>query len=366
MNEESMILSEFELVSKFGTKGQRISYENEGHFIGNNKRRLLDKVRMSYEVEELKDRQYRLTAICETNEKDELNALKKSRSNLYKYICPLILRAVVNNKKHRLVVSCYSMARIIEMINEYYNVVEHHRRAVAEYLEIEESVIHIFYGRVDSMVNNFIVKGLEYLWRMRMITFEQVHLAQHFSKRCEFDGKVSHVKIGDYVKMTDKEMRLYNKACKKADEMCEIGDARNRYFGKNASRWNQIVDEEMRKHKIINAIWGYDIRVFDLDKCNNYLKSFEGDENIPKKLSLEFRQRINNNAKKEYDKDPEKYKKLMVETDRFFLDDYEFISKVVIDHVSSANRSIREYQSDIKGKFDNDDKSDTKIVFEKE
>ena len=366
MNEESMILSEFELVSRFGTKGQQMSYENEGHFIGNNKNRLLDKVRISYEVEELKDRQYKLIAICETNEKDELNAMKKSRSNLYKYICPLILRAVVNNKKHRLVVSCYSMARIIEMINEYYNVVEHHRRATAECLGIEESVIHIFYGRVDSMVNNFIVKGLEYLWRMRMITYEQVHLAQHFDKRCEFDGQVSHVKISDYVKMTDKEMRLYNKACKKADEICGIGDARNRYFGKNASHWNQIVDEEMRKHNILNAIWGYDIRVFDLEKCNSYLKSFEGDENVPKKLSLEFRQRINNNAKKEYDKDPEKYKKLMVQTDRYFLDDYEFISKVVIDHVSGADESIREYQNDITEKFNDNHKIEIKTVFEKE
>jgi hypothetical protein len=45
---------------------------------------------------------------------------------------------------------------------------------------------------------------------------------------------------------------------------------------------------------------------------------------------------------------PKKYKALMIQTERDFLDDYEFISKVVIDQTAEVDDYIREYQEDLK------------------
>lgn len=363
MEEKTVIMSELELVSKYGTKGQKASYKKEGHFVSDNKRRVLERANASCKVEEISDRKYKVTILYDSKG-DELNALKKSKDNLYKYMCPLILKALKKSEGNRLVLSYYSIARTIELINEYYKVVENNKYVASQCLDVDVNVVDTFYGRVSSMVNNFIEKAINYLWQMKIISYDKVHLAQHYEDVPSIEGRSVHIKHGKYVPMTEKEKYWFDKAAKLADKMCGIENESvySRYCGKNAQRWKNIVDIEMSKHDIVNAIWAYDMHIADKERCKEYLQSFEDDKEFPKKLALEFRQRINDNAKKDYDRSPDKYKKLMLCSDKEFLEDYEFISKIVIDQTSGVDESVREYQEELKQRCFKKNDSYTTVV----
>lgn len=350
LNKEPIVLSEIELVMQFGTKGQKASYDQEGHFIGNNKRRLLDKISSSYNIEELNNRRYRLTPLCGVGDSEGLSAMKKAQNNLYKYICPLILQAVLKKKDYHLILSCHSIARTVELINEYYKMVEFNKDAASRCLNVEENTMYLFYGRVNSMVDNFITKAIKYLWEMKIVSYDKIHLAQHLEASPQAKGRKIHLTFGKYIPMTAEEERWYDEAALKADKECGIEHESiySRYIGKNAKHWKEVLDEEMGKHNIVNAIWGFDVRISDMNRCKEYLKLYKDDKEFPRKLSLEFRKRINSNVKKQYEMNPKKYKALMIQTERDFLDDYEFISKVVIDQTAEVDDYIREYQEDLK------------------
>jgi hypothetical protein len=365
LENKSIVISEQELVTRYGTDGQKASYEKAGRFISSNKQRVLQRARLSCEVEDMGNKKYRLTVFGDVrNEGDELTALKKSQSNLYKYICPLLLQVVMKKDNNHLVLSCHSIARTIEMINEYYRMVEFNKNIASRCLDVEEGAMYIFYGRVNSMVDNLVVRAINYLWSMKIISYDKIHLAQHYINQPRLEGRKFKVTYGKYVPMTAEEEKWYDEAALLADKICGIENesAYSRYTGGNAQKWKKIIDIEMGKHNIVNAIWAYDIRISNMDRGKEYLKLFKDDKDFPKKLSLEFRQRINNNAKKQYERNPEKYKAIMLQTDRDFLEDYEFISKVVIDQTSGIDESIREYQDDLKRKCTKNQSTYTTVI----
>lgn len=337
MNKER-IVSELELVQEYGTKSIQNSYQENNGFVGNYKARLLKRVENYWDVEQIGSAKYRLTNLKNL---PDIKEYHKSHDGIYQYICPLILKNLLRQKNdERLILGYIPLAQKIEMINKYYKLIQNQPCLIGDVVPVSIGTTYDFYGHADDTIIRYIENALKYLFKMGIIIYRQQYYVRHFNKTAKVNVRTVKIKH-DYTPATEQEMSWYARAVVRADKAVGIlaGQTHRRFFGKDAVAWQKSINDSMGKHGIMCVLNAYEIYVTDVDRCKEYLRTYDNLKDFPRLLTTELQNTLNRNALARYEKNPDKYNGFVVDAPdpaySDYLDQFELMSRLVIGDVGS-------------------------------
>lgn len=232
----------------------------------------------------------------------------KMNTSLYKYIIPLICRRLTDNTEEdetRIVdLTIGHWAREIRMINSNYISGKYNKRDLMHLAEIEMPYIEDFYTHADEMIHYYMRNALELMKSAGLIIWDEPMYIIYDRSKCEkdWDGNVIIDSDIETKVATNEEMTLISECTKEADKQLQIESNSERYFGKKAKTWNNILHELLWKHNVKGFYKSYRIAVVHKDKVLNLIKHF----NINSVswcvsfLTREFSERVVNNADKRF------------------------------------------------------------------
>lgn len=308
--------SEKELVELFGSEAQKKSYAENGRFVGNYKNNIFKKINRYCKVEECgKEDGRQIYEIVDVYEHPIPTNFNKMNKSIYKYIVPLILSNLVNghDENNKIDITVGKWARNINMVNRNYNLCKYKPKQTADMLCYTQTVVNEFYEKADDMIEWYISNALDYLKSAGLIIWRESHRigVEKSSGKTVIDEKGNiQVDINiDNHHASDEEMEFYSKCVEIADEEAGIENASERYYSHKADVFRQALNRELYKRKIKYVYKTYQAYYVHLDRCEYLLKQFDiADEHtLIENFNREFTDMIIKNAKKRYDRRPDKY-----------------------------------------------------------
>lgn len=261
-------------------------------------------------ITDLGDRKYKITEIYDYPKSKVLDKMKNS---LYQYIIPLILSKIIegHDENHKISLTSSKWARQIHMINGNYSLIKYHKNKACDTFEWYNEDIDDFYNKADDMISMYLQTALKYLTESGVIIWREdyiVHTEKISDKVLEIDN--NNIKMDLEIEehhATNEEMEFYSSCIKKADELSGIkqGNANERYYGKKAKEFNQVLNRELNKRNIKYIYKSYEVYSVHLDWCENLLKEFDLNEDkktFINRFNDEFQSLIMNNANDRYNK----------------------------------------------------------------
>ena len=309
-NFEVGLISEQDLVTRYGSQSQKDSYEKLGYMQTKNKQTLLKKVSRYCKIEPHGKKEYMIKEvypyILPAN-------FSKMNTSLYQYIVPLLLEKIINghDKNRKIDITLGKWAREINMVNQNYNLCKYNKEETSRAIKYELDTINEFYNKSDDMIEYYIMNALDYLKSAGLIIWRDVYkiTSEVSDEMIEIDSDgVVHANIKLETREASKEdMDFYAACIKVADEKANITNASERYYSKKSQRFSEALKDELYKRKIKLVYKSYEAYYIDLDKCSFVLNQFPHQSNIIKKFNDTFTEMIIGNAQKRFDKSPRKY-----------------------------------------------------------
>nr|DAN96265.1 MAG TPA: hypothetical protein [Caudoviricetes sp.] len=305
-------ISEKKLVELYGSEAQKKSYKENGRFIGNYKKTLLNKMARYCDIEDLGDRKYKITNVYDYPLPANFNKMTKS---LYQYIVPLLLTNLINghDENNKIDITVGKWAREINMVNKNYNLVKYNKEDTSKETQCPLDTINEFYDKADDMIEWYITNALDYLksagliiWREVYRVSEEISNGETIIDEC---GNI-HVDISiESHQASEDEMNYYSHCVSIADKAAKIENASERYYSKKARFFGEVLKRELYKKKIKCVFKTYEAYYVNLDKCNFVLDQFGKfqTDNLIGEFNKEFTNMLIENAGKRFDKHPNKY-----------------------------------------------------------
>ena len=305
-------ISEQKLVELYGSDTQKKSYLEKGHFVGANKKTLLNKVSRYCNIEDLGNRTYKILDVYKYPIQSNFNKMNQS---LYQYIVPLLLTNLINghDEHNKIDITVGKWAREINMVNRNYNLVKYNREDASKETQYSLNTINEFYDKADDMIEWYITNALDYLKSAGLIIWREVHRVNEEVSSGESvideDGNV-HVDVSiNSHQASEDEMTYYSECVAIADRIAQIENASERYYSKKAKLFGEVLKRELYKKKIKCIYKTYEAYYVNLDKCKFILNQFGNfnKDNLISSFNKEFTNMIVGNAEKRFDKYPDKY-----------------------------------------------------------
>lgn len=313
-------ITEEELVERFGNDAQKEKYKKEGKLVSSNKQGVMSRASKYCVVTPIGKKMYKLTQ----QKKMPIMANSRMANGVYPYTCPLIIEYLLNSKiKDKVILGRMSLAKNIEMVNEYYLAMNGNERMTADEFDLDTKSVYEFFGRVTDSVNRIIKQTLDYLQTLKLIIYKENYIVKWANAvPC---GYTFEAEIGTTM-ATDKEMDTYCKAVNRADKATGIVVANERFNSSKAYDWDRCLHEELGKHGISNMFRVYEVYAVDYENCRLFRDQFLDNDYLMKELGKEFKHNIYNNVLKRIEKNPERYQGYS--DDLLFA--YRFLSKICI------------------------------------
>ena len=305
-------ISEKKLVELYGSDAQKKSYKENGRFVSNYKKTLLNKLSRYCDIEDLGDRKYKITNVYDYPLPANFNKMTKS---LYQYIVPLLLTNLINghDENNKIDITVGKWAREINMVNKNYNLVKYNKEDTSKETQCPLDTINEFYDKADDMIEWYITNALDYLksagliiWREVYRVSEEISSGETIIDEC---GNI-HVDISiESHQASEDEMNYYSHCVSIADKAAKIENASERYYSKKARFFGEVLKRELYKKKIKCVFKTYEAYYVNLDKCNFVLDQFGKfqTDNLIGEFNKEFTNMLIENAGKRFDKHPNKY-----------------------------------------------------------
>jgi len=299
LNLKGRVISEKRLIEIFGTPTIMNNYKKNGHFIRNDKYRLMDKAKRFCNIVEKENKQYYISDFYNSPRPSNFDKMNKE---LYQYICPLILDALVNGKeadeKRKCTLTVGLWAREIQMVNYNYEIIkEAGIKKIENEFKIRHNTYYDFYNRCDETIDYYIIQALKYLYSAGLIIWRDVYFVQPVTPMIEKDGEVYEKKEKPKVRQaTEDEMKFYAKCVEIADEKANITNAKERYYSTKASCFRETLIKELNKGGILYIFKSYEAYYVNRDRCKAVLDMFDVSDNILDNFNAAFISKLATNA----------------------------------------------------------------------
>ena len=299
LNLKGRVISEKRLIEIFGTPTIMNNYKENGHFIRNDKYRLMDKAKRFCNIVEKENKQYYISDFYNNPRPSNFDKMNKE---LYQYICPLILDALVNGKeadeKRKCTLTVGLWAREIQMVNYNYEIIkEAGIKKIENEFKIRHNTYYDFYNRCDEAIDYYIIQALKYLYSAGLIIWRDVYFVQPVTPTIEKDGEVYEKKEKPKVRQaTEDEMKFYAKCVEIADEKANITNAKERYYSTKASCFRETLIKELNKGGILYIFKSYEAYYVNRDRCKAVLDMFDVSDNILDNFNAAFISKLATNA----------------------------------------------------------------------
>ena len=311
-------ITEQELVGLFGSDSQKKSYEENGRFIGSYKSAIFKKINKYCKIEEReKENGRKIYEIMDVYKYPLPNSLPKMQKSLYKYICPLILNYLIDNKYNkdrRIDITVGKWSREISMVNRNYNLVKYNKEETAKETQYPIELIYEFIEKTDDMLDHYITTALDYLKSAGLIIWREsyrmnVEVSDTDNVMIDENGKVSLPLHIENKSATEEDMKYYSQCIHIADKEANINNYTERYYSKKSKRFNEVLKRELYKRKIKCIYKTYEAYYIDPEKCEYILHQFQqtNKKKLIKEFNNEFTGMILENASKRFNKFPRKY-----------------------------------------------------------
>lgn len=305
-------LSEQKLVELYGSDTQKKSYLENGHFVGANKKTLLNKVSRYCNIEDLGNRTYRITDVYKYPLPANFNKMNQS---LYQYVVPLLLTNLINghDEHNKIDITVGKWAREINMVNRNYNLVKYNREDASRETQYSINTINEFYDKADDMIDWYITNALDYLKSAGLIIWREVHRVNEEVSSGENvideNGNINVDISIDSHQASEEEMEYYSQCIAIADKVAQIESANERYYSKKSKQFGEALKRELYKKKIKCVYKTYEAYYVNLDKCKFVLNQFGefNTGNLIGEFNREFTNMIVGNAEKRFEKYPDRY-----------------------------------------------------------
>lgn len=277
-------IPERELVDVIGSEKMR----QKESLSSTERSRLIAKAKSIYgekNVEVLPDHYYKIRGFDDINKLTP--SLIKSTKGLYKYLCPLILSYFGDKAplRNHIYVGNMTVARHINMVNQYYDIVKENQSDVCDILEpkyskmltggvsLQSDQINLmwdYFDKCDNMISYYIERSLKYLRSMLLIDYIDSFLV------VRYDG----FDISDDVAVvnrvtspaTEEEVEFYIKACEQADDIAQCHCEKDRYYSAKANKWHEAL-HSILKEKGITAVYRiYEVFSVHKDRIDTFNK----------------------------------------------------------------------------------------------
>lgn len=327
------IIDEKKLVTLFATPTIKQNYKKNGHFIHNDKYRLLEKARKFCEITDNKDRTFTITKVYENMLPTNFS---KMNNDLYKYICPLILSSLINehDENNKITLTIGLWAREIKMVNQNYELIKHYPVQVEDEFKLLSGVVYDFCSKCDNTIDHYIIQALKYLQSAGLIIWREVYFVQPITPTIEKNG-VTYIadKTPPRKQATEEDMEFYARCVETSDKRANIKNGQERYYSKKSGLFRRVLLDELSKGGIQYIYKSYEAYYVHLDKCKNVLKEFDYDEvNSIKQFNKEFSDKLLTNAQKRNLK--KKFSLLKSE----YLENYTDLCEIAIDNETECQR----------------------------
>lgn len=313
----SDIITEAELVERFGTSKQKESYKNNNGFVGGKQRAtLMDEVSRFMKIKPLTNKRYQVTSLLPY---EIPKKFPQMNSELYQYVIPVILNKLINGRdeKNKVIFTIGKWARYLDMVNSNYDLVKYNINVAVDnvFTEYSGNEIFDFFMKADGVIDNCIKTSLEYLAKTGAIAWNPILRICYETVDPEStvidpvtNKYIMGIKTDDHT-ATDEEREYYYQCMRIADLAADITNSSERYYSYKSRKYNEVLTQELRKKNIKFVYQTYEAFYLNADKCN-FLYSLFKIKDIEKtrlKLNLELIKRITANAKTRYKNNPEKY-----------------------------------------------------------
>lgn len=291
-------ISEKRLVEIFGTPKIQQNYKTNNKFTGTDKKRLLDKAKRFCEIRDDGNRQYYLNKVYDNPRPSNFEKMNK---DLYQYICPLILNALINSdeakSKSKCTMTVGLWAREIKMVNNNYDVLkEADVEKVEDIFGIGKNVYYDFYDRCDEAIDYYIVQALKYLYSAGLIIWREVYFIQPITPVIKQDGIVyKAIRDPKPIPATDDDMKFYAECVKIADKEAGILNAKERYYSKKSYYYRCVLLRELKKKNIKYIFKSYEAYYVNIDRCKAVMNMFDIN-NILDKFNKALTEKLVDNA----------------------------------------------------------------------
>ena len=261
-------ISEEELVARFATDRQKQKYEADRKLTYDVRRGILERAKKYCTVTPMPDGTFKLTS----QKKMPVTDNSRLANGVYPYTCPLILQYLIdNNYNGKVVLGQMSLARHIEMINEYYSAMNGNEWVTAREMDLRLRAVYDFFGHVTDSVNRMIKQTLAYLQQLKLIICKENYIVKWADLSAS--GREVNMDVTTSI-ATDKEMEIFTGAVKYADTVCEIEIANDRYNSSKAHDWSKALRSKLKEHGIMDMFPVYEIYAVDLNDCKNFRNNY--------------------------------------------------------------------------------------------
>ena len=326
-------ISESELVHRYGTESQINKYEEDSKLTGYNRKRVIERATQYCTVVPVGNKEYKLTNFKRVPLTPEYI---KTTKGLYKYTCPLVLQYILDNVKDgKIILGMMSLAQNIEMVNQYYSLMNKDLITTSDVLELQLSLVYDYFDHVTGKINYYIRQTLDYLTKMNLIVYKKNYIF-YWSKATP-NGEGFNV-VDKTTVATDDDMKIYTAALQYADEMTGAKTEKDRRFSNKSGMWDRYYHEKLGSYNIMNVFPVYEIYIVNEKQCRLYRSEFVSDDSLITGLGKELRESVYDNAVKRIAHPNMNFE----ETD--YLMAYEFLSKICIGNLNIGKKLTTKMQ----------------------
>ena len=230
--------------------------------------------------------------------------LKKMKSNMYKYIIPLILLKLleIHNDETKLENTVLSWAMLIRMITWNYKIIKKHKIKVSNHYNFNIDIVSEYFDVVDNLIKKNIKDSLQLLSDAEILCFEKIKMVCKF--KMDYVGKKTNVSTYSYCEVaTEEEIQFDKDISGKLKKRLCIENDKQCYFGKNAMQYQRLLKQSYRDANIMFFYESYNITNIDIEKCNALLLNFKYDDlnTLITNLNNNLIDKIITNANKRYE-----------------------------------------------------------------
>lgn len=296
------IIDEKTLVSLFATPTVKNNHKKNGCFRNNEKHRVLERARKFCEISDNKDRTFTITKVYKNMLPTNFS---KMNSDLYKYICPLILSSLMcdsSNQKHnihnKVTLTIGLWAREIKMVNHNYDFVKDNCNVVEKKYELLDGVVGDFCSRCDKAIDYYVVQALKYLKSAGLILWRDVYFVQPVTPTIKKDD-ITYIaeKTPPRRQATQQDMEFYARCVETADKYAGINNAQERYYSYKSYMFRTCLHEELAKGGIQYVFKSYEAYYVHANRCREVLQEFDyNDKTWVQQFNDAFADKILTNA----------------------------------------------------------------------
>lgn len=330
MKKKNRIITEKQLVEEVGTEKQKERYFKNGHFVSNMKQTIMNRAGLKYVIEDIGDRRYKIIKEYRT---PLPNCMPKLHKGLYKYIAPLILTKLINNRDEYKKVSFtfYKWARLIDMVNHNYWPMKKNIK-YSDKLNIDSKTFIEYFDRVDDNLQYYIQRTLEYLSKAGVVEWFKVPMVRKrkvtTGKSQDENNKLSVDIEYETVMATPEETNFSLECMSHVMKKLKIKTKPECFFGKKSQQFADEFSKELKTQNIEYFFTTYQAYCIDsnINKCRDILSTYNiSDINkFIKAFNIEFKNNIVSLAERRYNKLPDAF-------DDNYIDYFKQLTDITID-----------------------------------